>query len=88
MTKSTEATQFSLDSYSYSNSLSDSEAVKDTETTIAVNWMGGGQIKDSKQLWDIESVYAAAAAFPQNVAKTPQRTWFVFSVVDMCSFLC
>jgi hypothetical protein len=75
MAKTSEAKEFSLDSYSQSDSFSNSAAFKDTETTISVNWMGGGQIKDPKTTWDIDSVYAAAAAFPSFVAKTPQRTW-------------
>lgn len=26
--------------------------------------------------WDLESMYAAAAAFPARVAACPQRTWY------------
>ena len=77
MAKSSEPDDFSMDSYSYNNSISNSEALKDTETTITVSWMGGGQVKEPSTSWDMASVYAAAAAFPQNVAKTPQRTWSV-----------
>ncbi|KAK4496664.1 hypothetical protein PRZ48_012646 [Zasmidium cellare] len=45
------------------------------ETTVSVAWMGGGQIKPPTTSWDLESVLAAAAAFPANVAQSPQRTW-------------
>ncbi len=77
MTKTTEAENFSMDSYNISDnkSLSNSSALKETETTISVNWMGGGQIKDPKTSWDIDSVYGAAASFPSFVAATPQKTW-------------
>lgn len=71
-----EAEDFTMDSYSLdSMSASASDALKDTEMTISVSWMGGGQIKDSKTNWNIDSVYEAAAAFPSSVAKTPQKTW-------------
>lgn len=66
-----------MDAYSFSNSLAKDNKSKDTETTISVNWMGGGQFKDSTTTWDVDSVYAAAAAFPAAVAKTPQKTWSV-----------
>ena len=73
----TEPQDFSMDSYSNSASdgLVNSESLKETETTISVNWMGGGQIKDPKANWDVKSVYDAAASFPSFVAQTPQRTW-------------
>ncbi|MCJ1390224.1 hypothetical protein MMC18_003082 [Xylographa bjoerkii] len=79
MAKSSEPEDFSMDSYSFSNSFSTSDALKDTETTMSVNWMGGGQIKNGNTTWDVNSVFAAAAAFPQNVAKTPQRTWAILT---------
>ncbi len=77
MARSSEPGDFSMDSYSFNNSISSSDAVKDTETSVSVNWMGGGQIKDPSTPWDMASVYAAAAEFPSNVSKTPQRTWSV-----------
>lgn len=80
MTKTTtEPEDFTMDAYSgsFSDSLANSESLKDTETTISVNWMGGGQIKDPKASWDVSSVYDAAASFPSYVAKTPQKTWYV-----------
>ncbi|KXJ88990.1 hypothetical protein Micbo1qcDRAFT_112687, partial [Microdochium bolleyi] len=72
----TEPQDFSMDSYGFSDGLAGSNALKETETTISVNWMGGGQIKDAKTSWDIDTVYEAAAAFPSFVAKTPQKTCF------------
>lgn len=47
---------------------------KETETTIAVNWSGGGSIKNPSEDWSIDSLKKAAAAFPDLVAITPQRT--------------
>ena len=47
---------------------------KETETTIVVNWSGGGSIKDPSHDWTIDSLKKAAAAFPELVAITPQRT--------------
>lgn len=67
MTKTSEAKTFSLDAYALSDSFTNSSALKDTETTVSVNWMGGGQIKDPQTTWDIDAVYAAAAAFPSYV---------------------
>lgn len=72
--------QFSMDSFALSDSMSGSNALKETETTISVNWMGGGQIKDPKASWDIDAVYEAAAAFPSYVAKAPKKTWCVTAV--------
>ncbi|KAK3367915.1 hypothetical protein B0H63DRAFT_404700 [Podospora didyma] len=54
-------------------------ALKNTQTTISINWMGGGQIKEPTQSWDIDSMYAAAAAFPASVAQCPQRTWAILT---------
>ncbi|KAK6526471.1 hypothetical protein TWF694_005057 [Orbilia ellipsospora] len=56
-----------------------SSASKDTETNISVNWMGGGQIKNPDQQWDMDSLFKAAAAFPEKVAKCPQRTWAILT---------
>ncbi|KAJ5263841.1 hypothetical protein N7478_011446 [Penicillium angulare] len=51
----------------------------DTETTIAVNWSGGGRIKDPTEDWSISSLKKAAAAFPDLVAITPQRTYAILT---------
>ena len=40
----------------------------------AVNWSGGGIIKEAGVLWDITSITLAAANFPELVATTPQKT--------------
>ncbi|KAJ5547188.1 hypothetical protein N7494_004773 [Penicillium frequentans] len=51
----------------------------ETETTIAVNWSGGGRIKDPTEDWSIASLKKAAAAFPDLVAITPQRTYAILT---------
>ena len=43
------------------------------ETTITVNYNGGGHLKDINLLWNLDSIAAAVAAFPQKVEETPQR---------------
>ncbi|KAJ5946379.1 hypothetical protein N7454_003218 [Penicillium verhagenii] len=55
------------------------ESTKNTETTIAVNWSGGGRIKDPTEDWSIASLKKAAAAFPDLVAITPQRTYAILT---------
>lgn len=60
-------------SVSASGSYDHATAFNDTETTITVNWCGGGSIKEKATLWSIESLTQAAASFPQNVAECPQR---------------
>lgn len=40
----------------------------------AVNWSGGGNIKEPNVLWDISNLTLAAAMFPHKVMHTPQRT--------------
>jgi len=52
---------------------------KETETTIAVNWSGGGSIKNPQDDWDIDTLKKAAAAFPECVAITPQRTYAILT---------
>jgi hypothetical protein len=52
---------------------------KSTETTIAVNWAGGGSIKPPEEQWTIEAMTKAAAAFPDLVAMTPQRTYAILT---------
>jgi hypothetical protein len=55
------------------------ESSKNTETTIAVNWSGGGSIKDPSEAWTIEAMKKAASAFPDLVAITPQRTYAILT---------
>ncbi|CAO2650018.1 Nn.00g013100.m01.CDS01 [Neocucurbitaria sp. VM-36] len=50
-----------------------------TETTITVNWSGGGQLKDTNVIWDVNSLTLAAANFPELVAMTPQRTYAILT---------
>ena len=53
-----------------------------TETTIQVNWSGGGHIKPREQQWDIQSLMQAAARFPDLVAECPQRTYAIITKYD------
>jgi hypothetical protein len=52
---------------------------RDTETTIAVNWSGGGSIKNPGDDWSIATLKRTAAAFPDLVAITPQRTYAILT---------
>lgn len=53
-----------------------------TETTVQVSWSGGGHIKPMEQQWDIQSLMAAAARFPDLVADCPQRTYAILTKYD------
>ncbi|TGJ82973.1 hypothetical protein E0Z10_g5809 [Xylaria hypoxylon] len=53
--------------------------LSETETTVTVNWSGGGLIKPDDEEWTLDSLLKAAAAFPSNVAKCPQRTWAILT---------
>lgn len=70
--------------------------LKQSETSIFVNWCGGGQIKPGTSLitgvspyslggvaadkpWTLESLFHAAAAFPNKVAQSPQRCWAILT---------
>ncbi|MCJ1394266.1 hypothetical protein MMC18_007144 [Xylographa bjoerkii] len=46
----------------------------DTETTISVNWSGGGEIKDPATKWDLATVVNVASRFPHLVETSAQRT--------------
>ena len=50
------------------------EALRNTEISISVNWIGGGEIKKPKVPWTIKSVVAVANAFPSMVARSSART--------------
>ncbi|KAF2659983.1 hypothetical protein K491DRAFT_712271 [Lophiostoma macrostomum CBS 122681] len=50
------------------------DALKNTEISISVNWVGGGEIKKPKVPWTIKSVVAVANAFPSMVARSSART--------------
>ena len=43
------------------------------ETTIAVSWCGGGQIKEKDKVWSMAEVITAANEFPNQVAIYSQR---------------
>jgi hypothetical protein len=51
-----------------------SEALKNTEISISVNWVGGGEIKKPSVPWTIQSVVAVANAFPSMAARSSART--------------
>ncbi|KAF1952456.1 hypothetical protein CC80DRAFT_174385 [Byssothecium circinans] len=51
-----------------------SEALRNTEISISVNWVGGGEIKKPQVPWTIQSVVAVANAFPSMVARSSART--------------
>jgi hypothetical protein len=53
-----------------------------TETTIQVFWSGGGHIKPMEQQWDVQSLMAAAARFPDLVADCPQRIYAILTKYD------
>jgi hypothetical protein len=51
-----------------------SDVWKDTETTVSVNWSGGGNIKDPEANWDLPTVIKTANEFPSKVVNCSQRT--------------
>jgi hypothetical protein len=50
------------------------ETLKNTEISISVNWVGGGEIKRPQVPWTIKTVVAVANAFPSMVARSSART--------------
>jgi hypothetical protein len=53
----------------------------DGETTIAVSWRGGGDIKDATVTdWTLETLKRVAMEFPEHVMACPMRTQFVLSL--------
>jgi hypothetical protein len=56
-----------------------SQILESAEVTVTVNWSGGGMIKPSHEEWTIDSLVRAASAFPENVARCPQRTWAILT---------
>lgn len=55
---------------------------KQSEVTITVNWSGGGHLKQGEKKWDIDSLQAVAAKFPDLVAECPQRTHAILTKYD------
>ncbi|CCO33674.1 hypothetical protein BN14_07759 [Rhizoctonia solani AG-1 IB] len=47
--------------------------MKETETSIFVNWCG------ETQPWSLDTVFNAASAFPNRVALNPQRCWAILT---------
>ncbi|KAF7554228.1 hypothetical protein G7Z17_g3072 [Cylindrodendrum hubeiense] len=75
----TAATELTLNTYGSDSSSNLAAVLKNTESHVSVAWMGGGQVKDETTLWDVDSVFAAAAAFPKRVSECPQRTWAILT---------
>jgi len=50
------------------------EVLRNTEISISVNWVGGGEIKKPGVPWTIKNVVAVANAFPSMVARSSART--------------
>ncbi|KAM0425738.1 hypothetical protein ACHAPT_008986 [Fusarium lateritium] len=68
--------------------INNSEIKNSTETTVTVNWSGGGQIKASNAIWDVNTLTLAACNFPDLVAQTPQKTYAILSkYTSLKSFL-
>ena len=51
-----------------------SDVWDDTETTISVNWAGGGELKPANDKWDLATVVDVATRFPNLVQNCAQRT--------------
>jgi hypothetical protein len=66
----------------------DSNLAKGTETSVTVNWSGGGQLKKPEDQWDIKKMMEVAAGFPDRCAICPQRTSAVVTkYTNLFSFL-
>jgi hypothetical protein len=50
------------------------ELLQDTEISISVNWVGGGEVKNPEVPWTVSSVVAVANAFPSMVAHCSAKT--------------
>lgn len=51
-----------------------SDVWDDTDTTISVNWAGGGDIKPADEKWELKTVVDVATRFPHLVETCAQRT--------------
>ncbi|KAF2014345.1 hypothetical protein BU24DRAFT_481786 [Aaosphaeria arxii CBS 175.79] len=71
--------ELTLDAFGDNVNSNLTEKLRDSQTTISVSWQGGGQIKHAETQWNIDTMLAAAAAFPSNVAQKPQRTWAILT---------
>ncbi|MCJ1397773.1 hypothetical protein MMC11_000969 [Xylographa trunciseda] len=57
------------------------------ETTIVVNWSGGGNIKPLGQPWTLENISLVAADFASRVSDTPQKIYAILtSYMSLRSF--
>ncbi|KAF5606333.1 uncharacterized protein FSUBG_6167 [Fusarium subglutinans] len=77
--ESSKPTEFILNSSDSFSSRGTASVMENTESHIHVSWMGGGQIKNENTPWDIDSIFKAAAAFPQRVSERPQLTWAILT---------
>jgi hypothetical protein len=57
-------------------------ALSQTETTVTVNWSGGGQIKPDNEDWTLDTLVKAASSFSTRVSTCPQRTWAILTRYD------
>lgn len=57
-----------------------------SEVNYAVNWRGGGQIKDPQQEWNMTSLFQAATEFPARVSAHPEYCEFTLPPVPGHSF--
>ncbi|KAI6777470.1 hypothetical protein HG530_001415 [Fusarium avenaceum] len=76
---SSTATEFTLNGNDSPSSGGSASVMENTESHIHVSWMGGGQIKNETTPWDVDSIFKAAAAFPQRVSERPQLTWAILT---------
>ncbi|CUA68061.1 hypothetical protein RSOLAG22IIIB_07735 [Rhizoctonia solani] len=74
---SSSLSSFTFDPSGYDSALA--QQASSSETTIVVNWSGGGVVKPDDEEWSLEALYRAAAAFPAKVAVCPQRTWAILT---------
>ncbi|KIJ40811.1 hypothetical protein M422DRAFT_114490, partial [Sphaerobolus stellatus SS14] len=73
-----EKSEFTLSKAGSESALS--SILRQTETSITVNYSGGGAVKGAE--WSLESLLKAAAGFPAKVAACPKRTYAILTRYD------
>ncbi|EXJ62408.1 hypothetical protein A1O7_02843 [Cladophialophora yegresii CBS 114405] len=53
-----------------------------SEVNYAVNWRGGGQVKDPQQPWNMASLFQAATEFPARVSAHPEYCYAIITKWD------
>jgi hypothetical protein len=53
-----------------------------SEVNYAVNWRGGGQVKDPQQPWNMASLFQAATEFPARVSVHPEYCYAIITKWD------